>query len=519
MEPACIRYTDLPGVSRLFADFCYQFPQVSRFYRHDPHSIDSFAAAARELSYPEDRRAAMARALAAQNGQTDLLRRFREPGTAVVVTGQQVGLFSGPAYTIYKALTAARLATDLTARGVPAVPVFWLATEDHDFEEVASTWVFDAALNPRALTVPAAADRNGRPRPVGTIAVAAPPLSELRAALAGFPYGEEVTEFVAEAYAPGATLGSGFRALLKKLLGRVGMLVLDPLDPAVREIGAPFMAQALREAPALKSELLARNAALAQSGYHAQVHLEETTSLFFLLENGERTTLRRKDTELATLQDRAADVSPNAILRPVWQDFLLPTVAYLGGPAELAYLGQAQVVYERLLGRMPVVLSRSSFTLLDARASKLADRYRLSFPELLVPEEALRARIARALVPESVARACDEVSRDFAGRLDQFQGELERFDPTLAAALQKSRSKILHQVGKIRRKTELETLRRDTRAGADARHLSNLVYPHASLQERVYSILPFLARHGTGLVDQLYDSVRVECAGHRILVV
>src|SRR5208282_5917895 len=125
MEPACIRHTDLPGTSRLFADFSYHFDRVARFYRHDPHNPASFAAAAREIDYPDSRRAALVSALASQNpGAAATLARLAQPGTVVIVTGQQVGLFGGPAYTIYKALTAVRLATDLTARGIPAVAVF-----------------------------------------------------------------------------------------------------------------------------------------------------------------------------------------------------------------------------------------------------------------------------------------------------------------------------------------------------------------------------------------------------------
>ena len=144
------------------------------------------------------------------------------------------------------------------------------------------------------------------------------------------------------------------------------LLFLDPLDPAVRKIGAPLVAEALGAAPELKARLMARNRELEAAGYHAQVHLEEKTSLFFLLENGERVPLRRKDSEFGELRDRAAEVSPNALLRPVVQDYLLPTVAYIGGPAELAYLAQSKVIYDRLLGRMPVVTSRSSFTLVES---------------------------------------------------------------------------------------------------------------------------------------------------------
>jgi len=521
MDPACLRHTEIPGTSKLFADLSYHFDRVARFYRHNPHQRESYAAAAREIRYPDDRRATIARVLEAQNPGNSLVARFAQSGTVAVLTGQQVGLFSGPAYTIYKALTAARLAEDLNASGIPAVPIFWLATEDHDFPEVDHVWIFDAAHHPAILRMKAPLTWQGKQRPAGGFPVEHPPTDELRKALAGFEHGEEIAAAVADAYPAGTTMGAGFRALLVKLLGRIGMLVVDPLDPNLRAVGAPFMAEALAAAPDLKKSLLARNAELTAAGYHAQVNVEESTSLFFLLENGERVTLRKKDAEFAALEDRAADVSPNALLRPVWQDYLFPTVAYVGGPAELAYLAQSQVIYDRLLGRMPVAVSRASITLLDARAAKLLARYGLTLTDTLAPEEALKERIAHALVPEGVASLFEETSAEVTRRLDRLGNGLETFDPTLAAALGKSRAKVLYQLEKLRKKTERETLRRDVRASEESRYLSSLLYPHRHMQERFYSILPFLAQHGAqhglDLVERLYEVVQMDCPDHRVV--
>jgi bacillithiol synthase len=518
MEPACIRHTDLPGVSRLFADFTYHFDRVARFYRHNPHDPAALAAAARELDYPDDRRAAMVSALRAQNGASATLERLAQPGTVAVVTGQQVGLFSGPAYTIYKAVTAARLARELTERGVPAVPIFWLATEDHDFAEVSHTWIFNAAHQPYPLILEAPAE-NGRQRPVGNIVLDHPPVDALAAELAPFPFGEEVAEAVRETYAPGVTMGAAFRALLAKLLGKLDLLFLDPLDPAVRKIGAPLVSEALSAAGELKTRLLERNRELEAAGYHAQVHLDAKTSLFFLLENGERIPLRRNNSDFADLRDRAAEISPNALLRPVMQDYLLPTVAYIGGPAELAYLAQSQVIYDRLLGRMPVVTSRSSFTLLDAHLEKLLDRYRLTLPDVLVDKEALKERIARLLTPPTVERAFASAHDGVAHQVDGLHRELEHFDHTLAVSLQKARAKMLYQLEKTRRKIERETMNRDQRALADANSLTGLLFPSRHLQERIYSILPFLAKHGPDLIDVVYDAARLDCPDHRVLTI
>jgi bacillithiol biosynthesis cysteine-adding enzyme BshC len=299
----------------------------------------------------------------------------------------------------------------------------------------------------------------------------------------------------------------------------MGLLFLDPLDPAIRKIGAPIVAEALGAAPELKASLLARNRELEAAGYHAQVHLEEKTSLFFLLENGERVPLRRKDSAFGSLRDRAAEVSPNALLRPVVQDYMLPTVAYVGGPAELAYMAQSQVLYERLLGRMPVVMARSAFTLVEPRAVKLMKRYGIGLPEMFVDLESLRNRIAHVLVPASLERGFSSTAESIGRSLDQLRVELEGFDRTLASALDKSRTKIQYQMEKARRKIEREALRRDDRAAGDARYLSALLYPERHLQERIYTILPFLAEHGMELIDQLYQAIESDCPDHRVLYI
>ena len=528
MQPACIRHTDLPGTSRLFGDFSYHFDRVAKYYRHDPHDPESFHRAASEIDYPADRRAALVKALVAQNAgqdnpqqklRDDALRKLAAPGTVAVVTGQQVGLFTGPAYTIYKALTAARLAQQLSDRGLPAVPVFWLATEDHDFAEVNHCWMYDASGQSRLLRVDAPTSSAGRPRPVGWLSLDQPPVDDLRAVLKGRPFADEVMAAVEQAYVPGAGMGASFRGLLESLTSNLGIIFLDPLDPAIRAIAAPFMAKAVRASSEIKPRLIERSKELEAAEYHAQVHLDARTSLFFLLENGERVPVRRNGTDLSDLADRAAELSPNALLRPVMQDFLLPTVAYVGGPGELAYLAQSEILYDALLGRMPVAMTRSAFTLLDPYSAKLLDRYRLSVAQTLVPQHALADRVARCLVPPELKSSFEAAAASIASDVDRLKAKLEAFDPTLSDALGTSRAKIVYQLEKMRGKTEREALRRDQQASAEADHLSAMLFPHRHLQERFYSILPFLAQHGIGLVDRLYDAVELDCPDHRVFAI
>ena len=442
-------------------------------------------------------------------------RRGRDPG---------VGLFSGPAYTVYKALHAAKLAQWLTSTGIPAVPVFWLATEDHDFAEVNHVWVFDHEHQPHKLEM----RRSASAQPAGEVTLVAPPVGELREILSGMPFGEEVAALVEQTYLPGTTMGKAFGDLLRRLLPAYDILQVDPMLPAFRELAAPTIRAAVESAEDITVAVLERNRQLAAAGYHAQVHVEPQTSFVFLIENGKRNTLRRNGGEYglngrrfsaAELAANARWLSPNALLRPVVQDSVLPTVATIGGPAEVAYFAQSEVIYKSLLGRMPVAVPRSGFTVLDERSEKRLQQYRLSLADFFQGEDALHERIAAALVPGELAGAMKHTAVTVDTALAQLRTALIGFDPTLAKALDLSGRKIRHQLAKLEGKAGREALRRDARAARDATSLYGLIYPERHLQERLYSFLPFLAKHGPELIDQVYDSIELDCADHRILVV
>ncbi len=504
METACLRHTELPNTSRLFKDFLYHYHRVERFYTAPPST-----------GYPEERRASLIAALRQQNTNEAALQRLAQPGAVAVVTGQQVGLFSGPAYTIYKALTAARLAADLNAHGRPAVPVFWLATEDHDWPEVNHVWMFDDARKPVKLSVDP--DREGGV-PVGSIRPTEWPLAQLRETLRAFPHGEEVCNLIAETHTPGATMGEAFRGLLERLLKPFGFLFLDPLQPAIRQLAAPMLRRAVLAGADLNQLLLDRNRELDLAGYHAQVHVDARTSLFFVLQSdGRRVNLRELKTPVEELAERPENLSPNALLRPVVQDYMLPTAAYVGGPAELAYFAQSQVLYERLLGHMPRLVSRNGFSLIDTRSQKLMERYGINLKDFFGGEDALRERVSAALVPAGLQDQFASATASATKTLDHLHNGLVDFDPTLAASLEKSKAKILHQFGKMHGKVGRALMARDERAKSDASWLYNSLYPQKHLQERFYSFVPFLAQHGLDLVDRIHEHVHTDCPDHVLL--
>lgn len=507
----CIRHSDLPGSSQLFVDYLYDYPRVASFFQHDPSDAGSLDRAEAALAYPAERRARVVEALRRSNSGNPSLDLLSQEGTAAVLTGQQVGLFGGPVYTLYKALSAVALARERSAAGHPTVPIFWLATEDHDVEEVRS-----AALWGETVTVKAASD--GRPAGLHVLEGLPEKLS----------LSAEVGALAKRHYWNGATFGQAFLGLLKELLGPLGMLFADPLEPELRAVGVPFLEMAAEASPRLSEALATRSQALAKAGYHAQVHFERGhTSLFFRLQDGVRRQLKfdgerysdRGETwSSEELPRMGAELSPNALLRPVWQDWLFPTVALIAGPGELAYFAQSEVIYRELLGRMPVMLPRAFFTVVDGKSAKILSRYRLRHQEVLRSEAEVRWAFAYRLIPPSLMARLEDTESRVERAIQELETELEAFDPTLREASQNSRAKIRFQFAKNKSKIVREVLRKDEQARRQAAYISFRLAPDGHLQERHYSMLALLSDFGLDFVGTILENIHHGCHDHHVLV-
>ena len=531
MSLASFRQAELPGTSRLYADFLESFPRVGGFYSHPP-SLDAAQAAASDISIDGDHRRRLVAELARQNAGADAstlesLDRLASAGTVAVTTGQQVGLLGGPVFTLYKALTAVRCAEDLTRRGVPAVPVFWMATEDHDLEEVNHAWAFSAAGAPTRLE---AATRGADGAAVCDVEVADARLDQFAALCEGLPYGREAVDLARSCYEDAPGFGEGFRRLYRSVLAETGIIFMSPMDRGIRELAAPLMGRALRRAPDLADLLLNRGAVLQQAGYHQQVRFQASTSLVMLFRNAVRTSLRRRNGSywadsqaystrdlLALLEQWPLMVSPSALLRPVMQDFLLPTAALIAGPSEAAYLAQSAVLYENLLGRMPSVLPRASFTVLDGGCAKLLRKYGIAEFEWMIPKSELEGRVAAANIPRELQDALESHETRIRESLQGIEHELRDFDPSLSDSFRVSRRKIEYQLSKTRSKVSRESLRRAKTARRHVGRLAGFLYPDGHLQERVYNVLSFVAKFGLGFVDEVKCAVEPGAGKHRVV--
>jgi len=523
----------LPHQPKLLLDYLHSYERVSAFYQHKPE-LDSILQAARTLDFPSHRRRDVAGILRQQNlllgsGTRTLTNLDRlEKGAMAVVSGQQTGLFGGPAYAVYKALAAVRIAKELTDQGVEAVPVFWMATEDHDLDEVRHVSFFHEGKLVK-FELPAGV---GNGAPVGRIPLG-PEIESLQssaAQLLGDANGE-VAKILRECYRPEETYGSAFGKMFARLLSDRGLIWLDPLDLRLHQIAEPLLSNAIEQRDSLEQELLDRGEALEKAGYAAQVKVtSRSTALFYISRDGRQAIASNaekfesgkkswtKTDLLAAIHSEPESFSPNALLRPVVQDFLLPTVAYIGGPAEISYFAQSEVLYRNLLGRMPVILPRAGFTLVDTKAQRLLKQYGLEVEDVWSGPQELRKRISKASVPENISTLLVENGSEIKRRLQQWSEAVSVVDPTLKDAVDTAKQKIAYQTEKLQEKIGRAL---DTKLNVLAAHeefLSNLLYPDKTLQSRELCFLPFAARWGQQGFEEIERHSGIKNIGSHFII-
>jgi bacillithiol biosynthesis cysteine-adding enzyme BshC len=522
MESNCIPYREIPHTAELFLTFLDDFARVSSYYAHPPTAA-GVDAAARAANFDPGVRRNVVEILREQNlrfasaGKLDSssarnLERLAA-GAVAIVTGQQVGLFSGPAYTFYKALSAVRSAEEATRRGIDAVPVFWLATEDHDLAEVHHTfWNTRNGLARYELPV----DVSGRR--VGEIVLggAIEPLVATAAQTLEGPFAERIAAALRESYTPAETYGSAFGKLMSRLFAGRGLILFDQVDPRLHRLFAGNFENAVRRAAQIRDALLSRSKELEHAGFHSQVKVTHETTLLFCSLSGRREPVRSHNGGflagesgfserqlLEAIEKQPEAFSPSALLRPVIQDSLLPTAAYIGGPAEVAYMAQARVVYQACGVNMPAVLPRASFTIIEQPIARFLAQYGLDIRDLFAGPQHLRAKMEQKSLPAALSDRFDETEAALRAMMKAYEGPLSRLDSTLIEALRSSERKMLHQIEQLKGKVARAE---NFRSGILDRHeriLLDSLYPGGGLQERTLCALPMLAELGPEFLDRL----------------
>ena len=422
----------------------------------------------------------------------------------VVTTGQQPALFGGPLYNLWKALSVLAFADALQQEtGLPVAPVFWAATDDSDFAEAASTVVAmpDGA---RRIELTHMEDP-GLPMAVVPVGDLGPQLDALRSAAGSAPY-PAVLDSVVRAYSPGATIGSAYVTLMRELLAHLGVAVLDASHPAVRERGHSLLVRALERAGAVESALVARDAELKAEGFSPQVQTVRGRSLVFAAVDGRRARVPIGRVSEA-MEAPASDLSPNVLLRPILERSILPTVAYIGGPAEIAYFAQVGAVAGALQVEAPLILPRWSGMVIEPRIQKILDRYSLDAEQFSDPH-AVETRLARESVPPDVRSGVDELRRVVQEQI----ARLSTMDHGLVSGrvMEGLRRNMLHRIERLERRYAAAVKRKGNAALHDVAAARSSLFPFGMPQERALNGVPLLARYGS----ELFDSVMTEVEPH-----
>ncbi len=537
---ATLDVRDVPGFSSLVRDYVHDFGRLSAYYARNPHLDSEYATLAGLCGDRDYRRADLRAALAAQQAAWDAPAAARQridelcrPEGLAVCTGQQTGLFGGPLFTVYKALTAVAWAAHLRqALRRPVVPLFWMASEDHDVPEADHVDLADRAGRLVQVRHTDWQSPDGfMPANLRLGPAIRDTLERLRTLLPATEFSGAVSEALARAYAPERTLAHAFARWMTDLLGETGLVLVDGADPALKRLAAGVFRRELEDAPRTSGAILEVSQSLRAAGYPAQIEARPDAVNCFLLQRGRRPLAR--DGADFRLRDSAEAISaaslyrmaeesperfsPNVALRPIVQDTLFPTLAYVAGPGELAYFAQLRPVYAAFGVPMPVILPRATLSLLDPRIAQLLTRFRLGLPDLTAEPEQLASRILRAQLPPDLGATLAAARRGVDEIFRRVGEAVAAVDPTLKATAGQTGGHIKGHLDQLEKKAVQALKRREADTGQQLQRLRDALMPGGKLQERVYPLLPYLAKYGFGLVRTLRDQIAGPGWAHQLV--
>ncbi len=530
----------LPHLPRLADDYFHDYGKVREFFDGDFRDAAAYERQTERTLTRRLPRAELAAILREQNqnygcGPLTLrhIEALEREQACAVVTGQQAGLFSGPLYTIYKALTAIKLAERLSRNGPGKyVPVFWPASDDHDLAEIDHIVLLDKdnRLEEVRCGMPP-----GEPRVPASALDLPPGIADCLLRLADLtPPSEFKADIIAalsDAYRPGRGWVEAFGRWMTRLFRSRGLIFIDAADPRLKKMGGEVFDREIAEGSASTPPALAASRGLHDAGYESQVHLHEGILNVFYAERERRsiqwdgrtfgiTEPRQtfsKDGLLGLAKEKPFLFSPNVLLRPIYQDSLLPTVAYVGGPGEIAYFAQMKGVYEKFGLPMPVIYPRKSLTVVESKIGRVLAKHRLDIPDLWGGADGIIQSLGESRVPEPLARAVglavSHVEQDF----EPIVRDAAAFDPTLKESAEVSRGKMVQQLRFLEKKMVQAAKKQNEIAVGQIRKAGDHLYPHGHLQERVLNIVPFLLKYGPGFVDRLDEALDLDVHDHQVL--
>ncbi len=534
-----IRATDLPGVNAIYKDYIHNFQRVANYYSMDyakEKSVLDQVERLRNRRYP---RIEVGRALEKQNkafgaGKATLknLEDLALGNANVIITGQQVGLFGGPMYVLYKALTAIKLADRLSRVCKDCfVPVFWLATDDTDFHEVRAVTVLTKNYENIRLELDPGLSHN---QPVSGVILPGQItalINELDALSLDTEFKTEILQALREAYQPGRSLGEAFGRWIMHLLQDFGLILIDPSDPEIKKLAADIFIKEIQENSPSTEAVLSSTRQLDADGYTPQLHLRPGfLNLFYFSQQRHALEYRNQKIrstdgaisfereQLVTLaRQHPEQFAPNVVLRALMQDYIFPTVAYVAGPAEIAYFAQLKHVYEIYDLPMPLIYPRKSLTLIEPAIDRILDKYQLRVPNFWGNVEEEINKITRQHLPESLFQALNVYRQEWPQSVRKLKPEIQKVDPTLEKMTDSTAGRIAHALDQLEKKVLQAGKRQNEIVRKQFAKASASLYPEHTLQERRHNYTPYLVKYGPIFIERLYEVMDIAGFCHQLV--
>ncbi len=514
----------------LVRDYLAGSGTAAQYFASHPHDPAAYRRKTQEVAdrLPRERRHAVAQAIRATSaGAAARLERILDGDGVFVTTGQQAVLFGGPLYTVHKALAAVCLARTLeSVLERPVAPLFWVAADDHDWAEVNHTFVLTPQNELRRIELE---DDQGAPADPMSVRALGPTvelaLREMKALLPDTEFAGPLRDLLDRAYQPGRSMASAFEDLLASLFADFGLLIVNPADPAVKAHAAPILAKELEQAASHTEMLLRQAQSLVSSGYHAQVTISPDAANVLMHDDHGRDRLVREDGAwilrrsrrtltheelLARLEADPVAFSPNVLLRPVVESALLPTIAYVGGPAEVSYFAQIGCLFAAHGVEPPVVFPRFTVTLVESKVRKVLDKFGMQVDAFGRPFHEVAAQLARDEMPAEVRSSLETLRIALRSGYDRLSASAGQIDPTLVGWLEGLRNNALGQTDSAEKKITWHLKKKSEVEIEQLRKAAINLFPEGSPQERVLNPFPYLARYGPELLQQVMNALPLE---------
>ncbi len=538
-----IPFGEMPGFPNLFLDYVYEFENVASFYKNNFRNTETYPAIfSNMLGRKNSNQAAVANILLHQyanllpSGKTQQnIGLLRKQNTLSVVTGQQLGILGGPLYTVYKIITAIKLAGELTNKypEVNFVPVFWLEGEDHDFEEIRHVSISDETNACKRISYAMPEGFEEEKYSVGSVVIT----EEIDAFFHTMEGSLRKTDFTNDFlpdlkrfYAQGKTFKVAFKELLFRLFDAYGLVIFDPADPLAKKLVSSVYVKEIKEFRAHTAALIERSAELEEV-YHAQVKVRPL-NLFYHVD-GKRYAidpdeeggfkLRKKrmkfsvDELLKDAEQNPSNFSPNVLLRPICQDALLNTAFYVGGPSEISYFAQVMPLYDFFDIPAPIIYPRASVTLLEKHLAVSLIKYKLTLQNLYLKQESLHELLLSNALPVSFSALFEKTEKEIISAIDSLRVSLSEIDKTTGDASERYKVKMISALGEYKNKAlEAEKKKQEVMI-RQAQKLLTAAYPEGELQERCYNVFSYVNKYGLEIIAKIYSEISLAEFSHQVI--